>query len=96
MDWALLAFFFLIGIFCIIFLVRTHLVGELTRKLLHEESDWLYYHRQEFSNGHREGLWFKRQRRLPPFAVMIYKFWRPVASFEKELSPLESYYPLKK
>lgn len=95
MEWVVTAFLFLLFIFCGMSLIRIHFVSEMTKKLLTEESDWLYYHWQDFSNSRREGPYFKRHRRLPSFAVMIYKFWRPVSSFERELGPIEQYYPFK-
>lgn len=82
--------------YSIMTLIRLHFISELTRRLLREESDWIWEHMKEFEDGRRKGPIFQRYHRLPPFAIMLHKFWRWPASFEREIGSVEQYYPLKK
>lgn len=96
MATAFSVFFSLIFIYAITMMVRLHFISEMIRRLLNEEGDWLYQHMEEFKDGRREGPPFQRYRRLPPYAIMLHKFWRLPASFERELGSVEQYYPWKK
>lgn len=96
MATGLFCFIVAILLYSILMMIRLHYVSEFTRRLLQEESEWLYNHWPEFQDGRREGPYFKRYHRLPAYAVMVHKFWRSISSFEREIGPVERYYPLKK
>lgn len=91
--WVTVPFCVLIAL-SILFLIRTSMVSRLRERLLNEESDWYKDHHDELRDGRRQWGIYERNRRLPSFDVMVLKFWRTMSSFERELGPIEQYYPL--
>lgn len=79
---------------CIVFFIRFNMVARCSTRLLNEEYDWAKEHWTELREGKRRWGVFERYMRLPPYEVMVFKFWRSMGSFERELGPVEPYYPL--
>lgn len=77
----------------ILILIRNKMVYRLRSRLLAEEGDWLRGHLAEMSDGRRQGGVYERYKCLPSYDAMVLRFWRTPSSFEREIGPVEQYYP---
>lgn len=91
-----LTVFIIIVLLSITCMIRNELVVRLRRRLLDEEYHWVIEHYEEFREERRQYGLFERFHRLPSYYLMVLKLWRTMASFEREVGPIEQYYPLLK